>query len=101
MTTNYNNIQFVQDATRSPRPFTFFLGNKSGDTHVTIFSKTDEKLTKMRQVPQTYTKINILDKSPYTLYFKLCTWTRLPRPFVKSGFLSGREAQVAVQFWSK
>ena len=35
------------------------------------------------------------------LYFDLFTSTRLLRPFVKSGLLIDREAQVEVQFWSK
>ena len=35
------------------------------------------------------------------LYFDLFTSTCLLRPFVKSGLLIGREAQVEVQFWSK
>jgi len=35
------------------------------------------------------------------VYFELFTSTSVLRPFVKSGFLIGREAQVEVQFWSK
>ena len=35
------------------------------------------------------------------LYFDSCTSNSVLRHFVKSGFLTGREAHVEVQFWSK
>jgi len=36
-----------------------------------------------------------------TLYFDPLTSTSVLRPFLKSGFLIGREARVEVKFWSK